>query len=300
MWEDGEQQPVKQEPSKAEPTSGEPGKGKDTKQQDNKEFVSRKDYERQQQRIEELEQSERFWASKATTRDEEAPRGKGKGKKEEPEEEDDGLAALLAEEPEKFTDELSAKGIRSLVERGFITERRASKLIRDIAKGVIAQEVEPMIASQIKKAQAGMAADAELVDKYSDLKNPKSAMYIRTAEVLKELTAKGIPKENALEVAARIAHGETKTDRSDRQERISRQGGSDETRTGGYSGEEDDNTVSPMQREMLKRLNAEGGIQISEEAYAARAKKGVNMFRGPSAGASKYRPGSMNWAGGDE
>ena len=96
----------------------------------------------------------------------------------------------------------------------------------------------------------------------------------------------------ALKMAARLAKAELQPaekahKETTRQQRIAAQAGE----TGRPGEDDDDDTqLSPMQKKFLARMNADGGVQVSEEAFAKRAKKGVNMSTRMA-----YQPGQMDW-----
>lgn len=290
MWEDdvrsggeGETEPT------PEPKSGEAGKGKDggegkqPKEDKDSIRLSRADYDTMREELAEL----KFWKNSQAREDDDEPEPKS-AKRAEPEDDDD-LEALLKEDPEKFTDEFSAEGLKALVKRGFITEKRAKRLLGDIAEKLVSERLEALVDGKISKAQKAMLSDAEILQKYPELNDPESALTKRTKEVYREIMAedKSTPKGTALRLAARTASAEM---RDTREERIARQGGGSDRRRGGYTGEDEDSDLTPTQRRILDGFNADGGLKVSEDSYKKRAKAGVNMT---SRGG--YKPGSMEW-----
>lgn len=291
MWEDDVRSGGEESPA-PEPKSGDAGKGgagKEPQPKEDKDSIrlSRSDYDTMREELAEL----KFWKNSQAAREDDEPE-QPKTKREEPEDEDD-LEALLKEDPEKFTDEFSAEGLKSLVKRGFITEKRAKRLLGDIAERVISERLETLVDGKINKAQRAMLADAEILQKYPDLQKADSPLAQRTKEIYREIMTedRSTPKATALKLAARTAAAELKETRESREERIARQsGGRDGGRSGGYDGGDDDDDLTPVQKRILAGFNADGGITVSEEAYRKRAKAGVNV-----SSKGGYKPGSMTW-----
>lgn len=291
MWED-DVRSGGEEPTPAEPKSGDAGKGgkdggegKQPKEDKDGIRLTRADYDRLNEELAEL----RYWRKNQA--DDEPEPEPNASKREEPEEDD--IEALLREDPEKFTDEFSAEGLKSLVKRGFITEKRAKRLLGDIAERVISERLEALVDGKINKAQRAMLADAEILQKYPDLQKSDSPLAQRTKEIYREIMTedKSTPKATALKLAARTAAAELKETRESREERIARQsGGRDGGRSGGYDGGDDEDDLSPVQKRILAGFNADGGITVSEDAYKRRAKAGVNV-----SSKGGYKPGSMSW-----
>ena len=220
-------------------------------------------------RIQELAESERYWAEQARK----AAEFDDDGDDEEPEDD----FGVEDDSPDKFVEELSEKGLEALVKRGVLTKREARELIREEAQRIAKQAIE----AETRKLQA----DAEIVRQFPELQDEKSELFQHTAKIFKEMVAedeslKHSPK--ALLLAARTAKAELAASgrgvggEEDRLRRIARQGGGDHARGAAFDADDDD-SLTPTQKKILEALNADGGVQVSEEAYKKRAREGVRM-----------------------
>lgn len=293
MWEDNapgsgtaETAPTGQTPS-AE--GGDKGKSK----KDDSVQLSKREYEAILKERDELRESERYWAESAR-----GTRHDDKGGRE-PEEHEEDLFAELGDadddnNPEALTDELGTQGLEALRKRGVITRKELKAILSKSAeqqrKAIekAARDLDQRIDSNIDRRTKAMAKDAALLEQYPELKDAKSDFTVRAGEIFKEIMADDpdMAKPAALRMAARLTRAELGGE-SARQRRIQAQSG-EYGRRGGSDPSDDD--LSPFQRELIKKFNADGGPQISEDAYRKRAKSGVNM-----ASHGAYQPGSMNW-----
>lgn len=285
MWEDGEQAaPAAPEAPAAEPKPA-AGKGKG----DGNISLTKAEYDALVRERDELRTSERYWADRV--------RG---GKQEpaepaEPEEED--IFADIPEiegdtDPEKFTDALTAKGAKALEEHGFISKKQMQTLLAK-QEARFMQRMEGLIGSKINGAQQQMLKDAELLSTYPELNDQKSEFFKLTQERYRELVADepSLKKGAGIKIAARMVRaelGKQQTRRADIDRRIAAQQGD---MTGYDGGGDDDEDLSPMQRQLIDKFNADGSDLIDVEAYKKRARAGTNMAT-PRGG---YVAGSMRW-----
>lgn len=231
--------------------------------------LTRKDYDALQRRLDELQESERYWADRAK-----GAKASGGDPSDEDDDQDDDPD--LDEDPDKVLDEFSTKGIDALVKRGVLTKKAARELIRKEAEKIARQ----VVGSESKKLQS----DAELLRKFPDLGDEKSDLFRRTAEIyqaevkrdpaLKRSTA-------ALMLSARAAKAEidaekraSKRDESEesRLDRIRRQAG-DSNRRGRADFEDDDEgDIGPEAKELISRMSRYG---VTEDNF----RKSREQFR---------------------
>lgn len=284
VWEDGGEATVGGQPAPS-PAAADPGKGKPAADTIS---LSKKDYEALLRERDELRTSERYWSETARG-------GKRPAAEPEPEPEpaeEDILADIPDIEgdidPEAFTDALTAKGRKALEEHGFISKAQMRKILAKQEDRFMGR-LETIVGQKITGAQQAMLKDAELLSTYPDLNNQNSPFFKRTKELYAELVADepALKKGGAgLKIAAKMAKAEMGSQRgreADIERRIAAQQGD---LTGAEGG--DDEGLTPAQRQIIAKFNADGGPQVSEEAYKRRARAGVNM-------GGKYQPGSMDW-----
>ncbi len=226
-------------------------------------------------RIGELTESERYHFERAR----QLAEGQDEGDDDEPKPKDDD--ELIEDSADKTVDAFSTEGIAALVKRGLLTKKDAREMFRKIAR----EEADQVIGVESAK----LRTDAELVQKYPELSDSKSKLFERTGAIFREMVT-GKPElersPNALLLAARAAKAELAAEtgaarqnesEADRQKRIAAQAGGAGARGAGFTGDEDDKTLSPIQKRIINRFNAEGGLQITEDAYGKRANEGVRM-----------------------
>jgi hypothetical protein len=289
LWEDGESgsgggtspQPTDKPAGSADDKGGDKGKGKDDSIQ-----LSKKDYESLLRERDELRASERYWADNARSRKSEPE------PKPEPEIDDDfdgdDEPDIKDDNPEKFTDDLSAEGIVALQKRGLVTKKDAKAMLNKLAERMLAR-VEKAVDAKINATVKQASRDAALIQKYPDLQDANSEFTQAVGKEYKALMADDpdLPKATALRMAARVVEAERRLQNGDREARILRQAGGS-SRRGVPS--EDDDALSPLQKQIIAKFNADGGPQITEDSYRKRAKTGVNM-----SARLGYTPGSMDW-----
>lgn len=201
----------------------------------------------------EVKQTAQYWAEKA----------KGGGEKPAPkaEEPEEDILDTIATRGAKGFDELARK-------RGFIKR----------------EEVEELVDSKA----AHLTKEQELLSTYPDLKKKDSAFFKATALSYGDLIKNGTPPALAMEIAAQktelqfIREGKMKIPGSastkeekeaERLARIAAQSGDRGGRANG-GGDPEDDELTPEQKHIARSMG------ISEEAYAARAKKGVSVKGG--------------------
>lgn len=187
----------------------------------------------------------------------------------------------IEDSADQTVDAFSTEGIVALVKRGLLTKKDAREIIVKEAR----RAAEEVVGVESRK----LRTDAELVQKYPELNDSKSELFKRTGAIFREMVAddRDLSKSpQALLLAARAAKAELAAETStasrdeseaDRRKRIAAQAGGAGARGAGFNGDEDDEKLSPAQKKLIARFNAEGGVQITEEAYAKRVKDGVRM-----------------------
>lgn len=279
-WEDGVT-PEPAAPAAAEPApaGGKPAKGGDSI------TLTRAEHEALLRERDELRTSERYWADRVRG-------GKRDADPEpDPEPEEDILADIPEIEgdidPDKWTDELSSKPKKALEDLGFISKKRMQAILAKQEERFMSR-LDQLVGSKISGAQQQMLKDAELLSAYPELNDARSPFFKRTQEVYQELIADepGLKKGAGIKIAARMVRaemGKQAARRASVDERIAMQQGDM-----GDGGEGEDDELTPYQKEIIRKFNQDGGVQIQEEAYKRRAKGGVNRGGG-------YAPGSMRW-----
>jgi hypothetical protein len=266
------------------PKSGDPaGKGKD------KDDVAalRAENETLRKTNQQLSDSERFWADKASKagrgaddedgdlEDVDDPAPKGGKKKAAADDADEDL-----EDPAKFVDALSTQGPRAIAKwlkkNGYVTGAEAEVLATKTAK------------QAVTAARQAMTHDAELVGDYPDLKDEKSELFKETSAIFSGMVKKdpSLKKSTvALMMAAEQAklklqikgggsrerdEGGDEGDRElERQRRIRSQNG-DRGRRGDSFEDDDDDSMGPQAKEVLAAF---GRFGVDEAAYKSERKK---------------------------
>ena len=154
-----------------------------------------KEIEARDARINELSDSERYWADQA------------KGKRGEPaavdgDSEDPDFAE---EDPDKFTEALAATGIKALQKRGMLSPKQIREMVRT--------EAAKIAGDVLARREKVLTREGELIQTYPDLKNEKSEFFQATARILREEFA-DMPEfqrtPQALKAAAKMADVERK------------------------------------------------------------------------------------------
>lgn len=235
-----------------------PAKSKGKKPDDDVK-LSKKDYEALLKERDELRGSERYWADQA----------KSGARKAEPEPgdddaDDDDDDGLKDDTPDKFTDDLSAKGIEALVKRGVITKKTAKEMFAKLSDRML-RNVERMVDEKISGVAKRATKDAQLLQRYPELGDAQSDFTKRTGDIYKELIEEDpdIKKSTALALAARMTRAETKDDER-RIERIDRQRGDSGRR---LARSESDDSLGPQSAEMIKAFGSYGVTEESMRKY---------------------------------
>ncbi len=245
-----------------------------------------------EERIRELEASERHWSEMARRVGQMQEPYEAEGDEEEEEEQDPDLSD---DSPDKLVDEFSTQGLTALVKRGVLTKKEAREIIR--------REAEKVAREVVGAERQKMTADAKILADFPELKDKGSDLWKRTAERLKEAVALDGPKAAksaaTLYACARAARAELDAearrkrkrwddpddyddfegrededaeDERERRRRVRQQSG-DHGR-GGRSGFDDDNgTLGPEAREMIRAMG------ITEDQYRAFASSGRRSGR---------------------
>ena len=240
-----------------------------------------KDLAAKDRRIAELSESEGYWHGQAEAFTKSKPDAKDDDDAE-PETEE----AVIDDSADEAVDAFSTEGIAALVKRGVLTKKLARDLIAKEARRA-AKELVDVEVGKLHRQRQHDQADAEMVGKYPDLNDDQSPLFKRTGEIFREQTqADPILKRSpgALMMAARVAKAELVAEarvngkdanERDRVDRINGQAGGAGTR--GFDGNESDDKLSPGQKSIIDKFNAQGGVQIKEESYMKRAKEGIRM-----------------------
>ena len=211
--------------------------------------------------IEELRASERYWAERAAA------------STQQPDDEDQGDEPELIEDdnPDRFVEDLSNEGVAALKKRGLLTREEAMELAAKVAE------------KKISEATKRLETDAKIIREFPELQDEKSPLFQKTAEIFREMVAQDDTLKrspNAMMLAARAARAElgsaTQPAPESREERIARQAGGRGVPAGSRQTEDDDG-LTDTQKRILSALNADGGVQVTEEQYRARAREGVRM-----------------------
>lgn len=247
-------------PDKGGDKGGDKSKGKDDIVS-----LSRKEYEALQRRLDELAESERYWAERAKGAKDSGGDPVDEDDYDERDEEEDDEPA--DDDPDKVLDEFSTKGVEALVKRGVLTKKAARELIRKEAEKIARQ----VVGMESKRLQS----DAALLRAFPDLADESSALFKRTAEIFKADVARDptLKKSStALMLAARAAKAELEAearaarrhdDEEDRLHRIRRQSG-DRSRGRTDFDDDDDGDLGPEARELIARMSRYG---VTEEKF---------------------------------
>jgi hypothetical protein len=241
--------------------TGEPGKPKG---KDGEDFAAsvrelRNELKAAKGQIDELRGSERVWFD----RYEKLAKG-GKPEPADGADPDDDDPEIADDTPDKLVDEFSAQGVAALVRRGVLTKKAAKELIR--------REAEKVAREVVGRATTAAVKDSQLFGEFPDLRDTKSELYKRTAEVYREMVKDDPDAANSTRALARAAKEAKLTMRieqlekgggrgdDDRERRIAAQGG-DRGRSGGEFRDDD---LGPEAREVLKAFERYG---TTEEDY---------------------------------
>lgn len=167
--------------------------------------------------------------------------------------------------PDKLVDEFSSQGIAALRKRGVITKKETRELIRREAEKI----ARKVAGEAVGKAESRAVRDSQLFGEFPDLRDTKSELYKRTAEVYREMVKDDPDAANSTRALARAAKEAKLTMRieqlekgggrgdDDRERRIAAQGG-DRGRSGGEFRDDD---MGPEAREVLKAFERYGATE---------------------------------------
>lgn len=187
--------------------------------QENHEEVKalKRQFEELQSKFRESEEEKRFWYEKARGAAEKPP---AKREEEEPE-------AFESMKPEEAIELLTTRGIKGLVDKGLVSERRVKAMIGSMLKDALEAQIKPLIGQEFDTRIQGLQKQTTLIAEYPDLAKPDSDFYKATqaeyeAIVADEPELKGT--RTAMKMAARLAAVKTPSRKeSDRMDRIRRQ-----------------------------------------------------------------------------
>jgi hypothetical protein len=211
-----------------------------------------------------LRHSSEFWAQRAQATPP-APAAAAAPPEPEPEDNTDLLDLLTTGGPKAFD--------RYMKSKGYVTRTEAEEMASAIANSKASQ----------------LTTESQLLSKYPDLANKQSEFFRATASHYGELVKEGVPEQLAMKIAAERAEldgfksGKVKTPAQrttdqaaeaerKRQARISAQAGDRGNRPAADAEPEDDDTTLTEAQKAICR-----GMDISEEAYIARLKKGTAL-----------------------
>ena len=220
---------------------------------------------------EQLTESERYWAQRASGAagdgdDEDGAGGKAKASAE-PDDDDEDL-----DDPGKFVDELSAKGPRAiqkwLKREGYVTRSEAEDLAVKKA------------GEAVSVARAGLTQDAELMQRFPDLKNAESELFEATGKAYREMVARDPAMKKspgALFAAAELATERMKAQGRDatggaddrereRQARVRAQQGDRGRRTAAAMDERADDSMGPEAKHIAAAMGVSDADYMSERS----------------------------------
>ncbi len=219
----------------------------------------------------EARDSERYWAERA--------RGTRQPDEEEPEreEEDDDNPEVTDEKPEQLVDDLTSRGLDALVKRGVITKRDARGLIRKEVERTGRKLVREAVAQERQK----LTTDAEIMHKFPDLRDDKSALFLKTREIYREVCRRNPDKardpEALLDAAERaqlkLEIESLKSEKPEERHRRERIAAQDVRGSRGSSFEDDNSPLGPEAKSIISQMG------ISEDDYNA-SRKQLGMRRG--------------------
>lgn len=208
--------------------------------------------------LQETRRANEFWASRAQALAGPAPAVAAPAPEPEPEPEDNtDILDLLATQGAKGFDAYMQK-------RGYVTIKKAEEMVR----------------GHVDAKGNQLSTEAELLANYPDLRDKSSEFFRQTAINYGELTRQGVAEPLAMKLAAQqtelqgFRSGKVKTPaektEAARVARIKAQSGDRAANRTADSGEEDD-SLTDQEKHICVAMG------ITEEAYIARAKKGVRM-----------------------
>lgn len=157
---------------------------------------SREEWESLQRQMDELRQSERYWAERARSggkAEEPAPGAAEEGP--DPNEfldPNEQPAGIEGDSPEQLVNEFAENGIAALHKRGFITAADAKRIAVEAALHV-SQEL-------INRERHKMGTDQQLITRYPDLLDDQSDLFKETAPLLRQAIAMDPRAQNSIAV----------------------------------------------------------------------------------------------------
>ena len=222
-----------------------------------------KELDQRDKRISELQAEGRYWYEKAKGGRPDAEDG------DDEEDDDEEPAEPDTDEEdtaEKFVDDIAAKGVKALLQRGMLTKKEALAMIQKHSARVAREAVAA--------ATRGIKADAALLKEFPELENEKSELWQKTGEYYREMVReeprlKNSPK--ALALAAKAAKADLKPGRNGdeeaRRDRVRRSQGDLGDRGRSDIENDGDEDLSPMQLEFLR------GMKVSPDDFRAERTK---------------------------
>ena len=249
---------------------GEPGKpadkGKGKGKDGGEDFAAtvrelRNELKATKEQVGELRESEQVWFERYEKL------AKKDGKPDAGDEPDDDEPEVTDDTPDKLVDEFSAKGVEALVRRGVLTKKAAKELIRKEAEKIARQVAGEVVG----KAEGRAVRDSQLFGEFPELRDTKSELYTRTAEVYRQMVKDDPDARNSDRALARAAKeaklmlrieqlekgGGRRGDDDDRGRRIDAQSG-DRGRSGGDFRNDE---LGPEEREILKTFARFGATE---------------------------------------
>lgn len=165
-FEDVDEQQEQQEEQQVE----KPAKGGKGAKEPETETISKAELASLRRERDEARESERFWADRAKS-------GKPAPVEREEEEEENDDDPDPANDT--LVDDFSTKGVKALLDRGFITKKAAKEIAAQVAKNVAKQ--------MIGQAQRKATTDQKIMGAFPELNDPKSELFKLTREELREM-----------------------------------------------------------------------------------------------------------------
>lgn len=260
--------------------------------------LSKSQYEAMQRENQELRQSERAWSEMARRG---APAPAEPAPEPEPEVSyqfeppQPDAPNFDSEKPEVFIDDLSSTGVKALVKRGVLTEKAATEIFDKRYVPAMVKLAEQVVQKHVSR----LTSDAKLFNDFPELKEKDSEFVRETAKHYNELTALdpvyGKKTNIAIHAAAQIARATLAAETAarkrkpqdedmyeDESSRKLRAASQDGITKRGSVGDEEDSTVGPEARQLLRQMNAAGGggPKVSEQAFLeAKKRMGIRSRR---------------------
>jgi hypothetical protein len=176
---------------------------------------------RMKDEVKALSESERYWAAQAKAKTDAKPAPAA--------DDDDGGDDDLG--GDDAIDLLSTKGLSALRDKGFLTERGAKRLVKQVLETRLSAEqakIDALVEERLQAKIQSLTGTAQLVQEYPDLGVPESDLYVLTQEKLEQMVreepalkgSKFALQAAAREAAQELGLGRKQNEREARMRRI--------------------------------------------------------------------------------